>query len=76
MSIKEKLERLTSNWDGIDEANYPITLRLSDEKMKGLYKKMTPRAKNFKEIQKAIEPYDDHDQLKQQPAIDRMEVLR
>ena len=44
------MEKLTSNWDGIDEANYSITLRLSDEKMSGLYKALTPRRKNFREI--------------------------
>ena len=75
-SLRDKLHKLPPSVEGISDAEYSSALQLCDQKVNDLYKALTPRGKNFKEIQKVIEPYDDHDQLRKQPVLERMEVLR
>ena len=48
----------------------------SGETVKDLYKMLCPKSANYKQIMRAVEPYDDGAELSKKTVNERMEVLR
>ena len=55
---------------------YARVMCQSGDKVKGLYKMLSPQATNIKEVNQILEPWDDGSELRKISVRERMEVLR